>query len=193
MLTLASTSATRRKLLTDAAVPHEARPPRVDEGLVKESLLAEGHPPRAIADALAELKALKVRVPGLVLGADQVLSRDGTLVSKPSDPSDATAMLRGLSGGRHKLHTAAVIAEEGKPVWRYVAEVTMVMRACSDAYLAAYVDRNWETIRHSAGSYALEGEGARLFHQVQGDMFAVLGLPLLPVLDYLATRGVIDT
>lgn len=66
------------------------------------------------------------------------------------------------------------------------------MRKVSPGYITGYVERNWDTIRNSAGSYALEGEGARLFHRVDGDYFAVLGLPLLPLLDFLITRGKLD-
>jgi septum formation protein len=192
MLTLASGSRTRAKILTDARIPFEAAAPRVDEGAVKEALLAEGHGPRAVADALAELKALRVRRPGLVLGCDQTLEHEGALLGKPEDHAAARAQLTRLRGGTHKLHAAMVIAEDGRPVWRHVAEVTMVMRAASPAWLAGYVERNWDEIRQSAGAYTLEGEGARLFHQVRGDFFAVLGLPLLPLIDYLVTRGELE-
>ena len=189
MLILASTSKTRRMLLANAAIPFEARPSRVDEALVRDALLSEGHAPREIADALAEMKALRVRAPGLVLGCDQTADHDGTLLSKPNTQEEAVAQLRRLSGGTHRLHSAAVVAEAGRPVWRHVASVRMDMRSASEAYLQGYVSRNWDEIRHSAGSYTLEGEGARLFHRVEGDYFAVLGLPLLPLIDFLITRG----
>lgn len=189
MLILASTSRTRQDLLRNAAIPFEARPPRVDEAMVKDALLAEGHPPRNVADALAEMKALKIRAPGLVLGCDQVLDHDGVLLSKPDTPETAIAQLTGLSGGTHRLLSAAVVVEDGKAIWRHVSTVKMTMRRVSADYIADYVAREWEVIRHSAGSYTLEGEGARLFHRVDGDYFAVLGLPLLPLIDFLANRG----
>ncbi|MGB3553811.1 MAG: Maf family protein [Jannaschia sp.] len=189
MLTLASASTTRQDMLRRAAIPFEAVPARVDEAAVREALLAEGHGARAVADALAEMKALRVRRPGLVLGCDQVLAHEGEILGKPGTPEEAEAQLTRLAGGRHRLHSAAVIAEDGVCVWRQVSDVTMVMRAASTAYIADYVARNWDAVRWSAGSYTLEGEGARLFHRVEGDFFAVLGLPLLPLLDYLVTRG----
>jgi septum formation protein len=189
MLTLASGSATRAKMLTDAAIPFEVAPARVDEAALTEGLLAEGHGPRAVADALAEMKALRVRRPGLVLGCDQTLDHQGALLGKPETPEAALDQLMRLRGSSHTLHAAAVIVEDGRPVWRQIGDVTMVMRAASPAYLDDYVARNWDVIRHSAGAYTLEGEGARLFHQVRGDFFSVLGLPLLPLIDYLVTRG----
>lgn len=189
MLILASTSRTRQALLRNAAIPFEFRAPRVDETAVKDALVSEGHVPRDIADALAELKALRIREPGLILGCDQVLERDGTLMSKPRTPEDAIAQITALSDGRHMLHTAAVIAEDGRPIWRHVASVTMTMRAATASYIDGYVSRNWDDIRHCAGSYMLEGEGARFFTRVDGDHFAVLGLPLLPLIDFLVTRG----
>ncbi|WGH80291.1 Maf family protein [Jannaschia ovalis] len=189
MLTLASRSPIRATLLKNAGIAFEVAPARVDEDAVKDALLEEGLGPRDVADALAELKALRVRAPGLVLGCDQTLSFEGALIGKPASPEAAVAQLAAMGGKRHKLHSAVVIAEDGRPVWRHVADVTMMMRVASEAYLADYVARNWEEIRHCAGGYMLEGEGARLFHRVDGDYFAVLGLPLLPLLDYLITRG----
>lgn len=189
MLFLASQSQSRQAILRNARIPFEVRPARVDEALVTESLLAEGHTSRAVADALAELKALRISEPGLILGCDQTLDIEGNLLGKPESKDDAHAMLSKMAGRTHRLHSAAVLAEEGRPIWRHVADVTMVMRPLTDSYIQDYVDRNWDDIRHCAGAYMIESEGARLFHQVRGDHFAVLGLPLLPLIDILVTRG----
>ncbi|MEM9797629.1 MAG: nucleoside triphosphate pyrophosphatase [Pseudomonadota bacterium] len=189
MLTLASTSRTRMQLLQNAGIMFDAVPPRLDEEAAKTALLAEGATPRDLADALAEMKARKVRKPGLILGCDQVLESIGQLVSKPQDRADAIRILSALSGKRHELHSAAVLYEDGAPVWRHVQSVKMTMRKTSDAAIAQYVEENWKDIRYSAGAYTLEGQGARLFHRVDGDFFAVLGLPLLPLIDILITRG----
>lgn len=192
MLTLASGSAIRAQLLRAANVEVEVVPARVDEAMVKQSLEAEGAPARDVADTLAEMKALSVRVSGLVLGCDQVLSHGGATLSKPKDPDEARAQLRMLRGKQHKLLSAAVIVEDGRPTWRHVGEARLVMRDASDAYIDDYVDRCWDSIRHSVGAYKLEEEGVRLFERIDGDHFTILGLPLLPLLAHLTTRGVIS-
>ena len=189
---LASGSDIRAQLLRQAGVAFEVVKPRVDEEMVKTALLAEGAPPRDIADALAELKARKIseKHPGaLVLGADQVLDHQGTMLSKAADVAEASDQLQRLRGDRHALLSAAVIVEDGEPIWRHVGQVRLRMRDFSDDYLADYLNRNWESVRHAVGCYKLEEEGVRLFSNIQGDYFHVLGLPLIELLNYLTLRG----
>jgi septum formation protein len=165
---------------------------RVDEQMIKASLVAEGAPSRDIADALAQMKAAKVsekNAGALVIGCDQVLEHGGVLLTKPETPADALAQLRLMRGDRHTLLSAAVIYENGKPLWRHVGVVRLRMRDASDAYLEGYVARNWDSIRHAVGAYKLEEEGVRLFSRIEGDYFNVLGMPLLEILNYLTLRG----
>lgn len=193
-LVLASTSASRQRLLTAAGVAFEAVAPFVDEAALKESLLAEGASPRAIADVLAETKAVKIsrRHPDkLVLGCDQVLKlSDGGMMDKAETVADAKVHLLRLAGAEHLLITAAVMAMDGKPVWRVVDTATLTMRAMNEAAVDRYLDAVGEGILSSVGCYHLEGRGVQLFSHIRGDFFTILGLPLLAVLDYLRLRGV---
>jgi nucleoside triphosphate pyrophosphatase len=194
-IVLASGSTIRAQLLRNAGVPFEVNVPRVDEDTVKNALIAEEATPRDIADALAELKARKIsrKTPGaMVLGCDQVLDFQGQLLSKPATPEQAFDQLKAMRGQRHMLLSAAVIYENGEPIWRHVGQVRLRMRASSDTYLRSYVDRNWDSIRHAVGAYKLEEEGVRLFTTIDGDYFNVLGMPLLELLNFLTLRGVIE-
>ncbi|WP_439540373.1 Maf family protein [Sphingomonas sp.] len=191
MIVLASTSASRRAMLTAAGVAHEALPALVDEDAVKAAMGEVA--PRDLADALAEMKAIKVsqRVPGtLVLGGDSVVAiEDGTLLDKPVDRADAEKHLRMLSGKRHDLYSAAVIAENGRAVWRHVDRARLWVRPLSDAFIAEYLDAEWPAISGCVGCYRVEGPGVQLFSRIEGSHYTILGMPLLNILDYLRTRG----
>jgi septum formation protein len=193
-IVLASSSLTRIQMLRAAGLEVEAVSPRVDETTIRDALVAEGASPRDIADALAEMKARKVaeRMPDrLVLGCDQVLDLDREVMAKPGTPEEARDHLRRLRGRSHRLLSAIVAYENAEPVWRHVAEARLTMHAISDAYLDDYVTRNWDSIRHSVGCYKIEEEGVRLFSAITGDHFTILGMPLLPLLAWAGTRGII--
>lgn len=196
-LILASQSASRRAMLAAAAIPFTAVSASVDEESVKTTLLAEGLAPRDMADALAELKAIKVssRDPqALVLGCDSVVVLDdGSMLDKPVSRENARAHLTRLSGKRHDLVSAAVIAEAGRPVWRVVDRAKMHVRPLSEAFIETYLDQEWPEIAGCVGCYRIEGPGAQLFTRIEGSQFTVLGLPLLQVLDYLRIRGVMPS
>ncbi len=193
---LATSSQTRIQLLKAAGLPFTHAPARIDEEAIRASLDSEGAKPRDIADLLAEMKARKLaekNPDAFVIGCDQVLDFKGKAWGKPATPKDALDQLNQLRGQTHHLLSAIVCYHQGEPVWRHIGKAQLTMHDVSDEWLAGYVSRNWETIRHSAGCYLLEQEGVRLFSAVQGDYFTILGLPLLPLLGYLRTRGFIET
>jgi septum formation protein len=189
LIVLASASAVRARLLRDAGVAFTAVSPGVDEDGVKAELLAAG--PRAIATRLAAAKALAVSAaPGdLVIGADQTLELDGALVDKAASLSEARARLEALRGRVHTLHAAVALARGGTILWRGLASPVLTMRDVSDAFLDAYLAAEGEGLLGSVGCYRLEGRGVQLFAAIDGDYFAVLGLPLLPLLTALRDAG----
>lgn len=191
-LVLASASAARRRMLEAAGLAFEVETPRVDEEAAKASLRAQGMKPRDQADALAELKALSIsrRRGGFVIGADQMLAMEGETLDKPKDAAEARAHLLRLRGRTHELITAAVVARDGVAIWRQVDTPKLRMRAFSDAFLDDYLARAGVGALGSVGAYQLEGLGAQLFERVEGDYFAVLGLPLLPLLAFLRVHGI---
>lgn len=195
MLTLASTSAIRRHLLTQAGIQFEAVGSGVDEDAVKYAMRAEGASPRNQADKLAELKALKVsqKRPGFVLGCDQILSFEGHSFDKAETLDEAFERLSQLRGKTHSLECAAVIAKDGQPVWRLVTSPKLTMRTFSDDFLRDYLNSYGQEALSSVGCYQFEGPGAQLFERVEGDFFSILGLPLLEVLAFLRLHGEIPT
>ncbi len=193
-LILASQSASRRAMLDAAGVSYRALPAHVDEDAVKQALLSNNALPRDIADALAEMKAVKIsqlHPADLVLGSDSIMAlTDGTLLDKPVDREMAARHLAAMSAGTHQLISAAVIAEQGRPVWRHVDRARLVVRRLSPAFIDAYLDREWPAIAGCVGCFRIESVGVQLFERIEGDYFNILGMPLLAVLAYLRERGV---
>ncbi len=180
-------------MLEAAGVPFEAVASEADEDGAKAALKEQGLGGAALAAGLAEAKAAGVVADeALVLGSDQVLElEDGASLDKPASRNEALAQLRGLSGRAHKLHAAACLMEGGQVVWRDVETVTIHVRPLGEAFLWDYLDREWEQVRWSVGAYHVEGRGAQLFERIEGSLFAVQGLPLLPLLAALRDRGVL--
>ncbi|MFS0772865.1 Maf family protein [Sphingomonas sp. 1P08PE] len=191
-LILASQSASRRAMLDAAGVAFTAVAARVDEDAAKAALAHLS--PRDLADALAELKALKIasQVTGaLVLGSDSLVAlADGTRLDKPTSREEAADHLARMAGGSHDLWSAAVIAENGRAVWRQVDRARLHVRPLSYAFIDAYLDAEWPAISGCVGCFRIEGRGVQLFSRLEGSHFTVLGMPLLPVLGYLRERGV---
>ncbi len=194
-LVLASSSATRRELLTRAGLRFTAEAAAVDEEAIKESAQAEGIPPADAAILLAEAKARRIatrRPEALVIGCDQLLVCGGEWFSKPESAAAARAQLQRLRGRRHELVTASVAWRGGQRVWQDVTTPRLTMRTFSDAFLDAYLAAEGERVLASVGAYRLEGPGIHLFSRVEGEHSAILGLPLLPLLHFLRGHGVLE-
>ena len=191
---LASASSTRRAMLDAAGVRFHVEPARIDEEEIKLSMRAEGGTAAEIAEALAEHKARAVarKFPGaLVLGADQVLEHDGGIMSKPVDRAAALEQLKTLRAADHSLVSCACIVLNGERIWHDLDVAHLRMRDFSDDFAEAYLDAVGDIALEGPGAYRIEGLGAQLFARVTGSYFTILGLPLLPLLDYLRVRGVL--
>jgi septum formation protein len=191
---LASGSAIRAKLLREAGLEFSVEVPKVDEQTIMQSLVAEKANPTDIADTLAEYKARRIAAKNphaLVIAADQILTCNGKLFSKPADMIQARDHLTALKGQGHQLISAVVVYEAAKPVWCHVGRAQLVMRDFSDAFLDHYLATAGQDILTSVGCYKLESLGVNLFSRVQGDYFTILGLPLLELLAFLRTRDVL--
>jgi len=188
---LASKSAARTAVLRGAGIAFETAVSGVDEDAVKTGMLAEGASPRDVADALAELKAVKIsrNRQGFVIGADQTLEFEGGLYDKAETVEAARDRLKMLRGKPHRLHSAVVVAKDGAAIWRELDTATLTMRDFSDDFLEAYLAEEGEAALGSVGCYRLEGPGAQLFSKIDGDYFAILGLPVLGLLDLLRRHG----
>lgn len=196
MIVLASGSQTRRAMLAEAGIPFVVDVAAVDEEAVKAAMREQTSNPARVAEVLAELKATRVSARhsgAIVIGADQMLECEGAWFDKPADRDAARAQLLALRGRTHRLTSAVVAVRNGSLLWRHSEAAKMTMRRFSDPFLETYLDRAGTAILSSVGAYQLEGLGSQLFMAVEGDHFTVLGLPLLPLLDFLRENGVLET
>jgi septum formation protein len=192
-LILASKSKSRASVLKAAGLQFEQIGSGVDEDALKDALRAEGASVAKQADLLAETKALKVSIshPGIVLGCDQMLDLDGEGLDKVQTRDGARDILKRLRGKTHILQGAIVACIDGAPVWRHLAQPRLRVRNFSDQFLEDYLDHIDEAAFESVGCYQIEGRGATLFDRIEGDYFSILGMPLLPLLQWLRDRGVV--
>jgi len=193
-LVLASASRSRIALLKNAGVNFTSMPARIDERAIEAPLAACGKTPAEIAMALAEAKALSAadsEPDAFVIGADQILAADGRRWNKPASIAEARDQLMTLSGRAHELHSAIAVARGGNVAWRHGETARMTMRRLPADLVNAYLTRVGEAILSSVGGYQIEGPGIQLFERIEGDYFTILGLPLLPLLGYLRSAGVI--
>jgi septum formation protein len=181
-------------MLEAAGVPFQPVDAPLDEDAIKQECRGTGA--AELAGILAVRKALAAAAGAadLVLGSDQTLEReDGSMLSKASSREALAEQLRSLRGKAHQLHSSAVVVEAGHPVWRATESVTMTMRDLSDGFISDYLDGEYEEVRWSVGGYHAEGVGAQLFESIEGSHFAVLGLPLLPLLGFLRSRSILES
>lgn len=192
MIVLASGSSSRAHMLEQAGVAFAVDVAAVDEAGVKTALAGETGNSARVAEVLAELKAVRVsaRRPGMiVVGADQMLDCDGTWFDKPADRAAARGHLLALRGRTHRLTSSVVAVRDGRLLWRHTEAARLTMRNFSEDFLDRYLDQAGESVLTSVGAYRLEGLGAQLFMATEGDFFTILGLPLLPLLDFLRENG----
>jgi septum formation protein len=197
-LVLASASPYRRKMLAAAGLSFEVVVADVDEASLKRALASRSPRPQAaeVAETLARAKAeaVSARHPGaLVIGADQVLVLGDELFDKPGDAKAARAQLQRLRGNTHRLISGVALVQGGRLLWSRADEASLAMRAFSDAFLDLYIAKSGPGICHIVGAYEIEGLGIQLFDRVAGDHFTIIGLPLVPLLAELRSRGGIET
>ena len=190
---LASGSAIRREILTGADIPFEVMKPDVDEDVIKEGGRGEGLDLESLAMRLAEAKCMDIasKTNAIVIGSDQIMEFEGRAYDKPADMKAAKARLMETQGAPHTLINAIAVARDGEIVWRNLDRPTLVMRALSETEIDAYLDAASPDILHSVGAYQIEKLGSRLFERIEGDHFAVLGLSLYPLLNFLRREGAI--
>lgn len=191
---LASGSAIRAAILKSAGVPFEQTAPQIDEAAIKRACDMAGAGLEEAAMALAEAKALAVKAgaDALVVGSDQILEFEGRAYDKAADMADARARLLALQGADHTLINAVAVACGGDIIWRRLDRPRLFMRKMDAAEIDAYLAAAGPPILASVGAYQVESVGARLFHRIEGDYFAVLGLSLFPLLDCLRAQGALE-
>jgi septum formation protein len=179
-------------MLEAAGVDHAVEPASIDEEPIKAAIPDDA----AAAVALAEAKAIAVshrRPEAWVIGSDSIVSVEGRRFSKPPSRDEAEEHLRAFSGKTMVLTSAVVLARGGLADWSVADQARLEVRALSDAFIGAYLDREWPAVAGCVGVFRMEGAGVHLFDSVAGSHFSILGMPLLPLLGALRDRGVLTS
>lgn len=194
-LILASASVIRKQILTGAGLEFEVRVGNVDEDEIKQSAIAQNKTLAELATLLALAKAQHItpKQGEFVIGADQLLEMGGDLFDKPKSMAEARTRLLKMRGREHRLIGAVVVLEDGQVPWVHVSTTRLFMRTFSEAFLDTYLRDEGEVLLKSVGAYMFEARGAQLFEWVRGDFYAILGLPLLPLLGHLRARGAVPS
>jgi septum formation protein len=189
-LVLASKSAIRHAILRDAGIPVAVEPADIDERAIEQRSAKQDAGELAAMLAREKARTIAARLPGrLVLGADQTLALGERRFSKPADRAGARRQLAALRGQTHELHSAVALARGSSVLFEHREVARLTMRSFSDQFLEAYLDAAGAALTASVGGYQLEKVGIQLFEHIQGDHFTILGLPLVPLLEYLRTAG----
>jgi septum formation protein len=189
-LVLASKSAIRHAVLRDAGIPVAVEPADIDERAIEQRSAKQDAGELAAVLAREKARRVAARLPGrLVLGADQTLALGERRFSKPADRAGARRQLAALRGQTHELHSAVALARGSSVLFEHREVARLTMRSFSDQFLEAYLDAAGAALTASVGGYQLEKVGIQLFEHIQGDHFTILGLPLVPLLEYLRTAG----
>ena len=186
---LASKSKVRKQILDNNNISTEVQNSNLDEDIVKESLIKEKASPELVSKNLAELKANKVSQKNqgfLVIGADSVIELDGELISKPINRDRALEILKKLNGKKHNLISSVCISQNGVMIWNYTDKSTLTMKQFSLDELKSYLSKITDEALYAYNVYQIEGEGRKLFLNIEGDEDTIMGLPIKKIKQYLS-------
>ncbi len=186
-LILASSSGIRKIILEKHNFNILVHAPNVDEEEIKKSLLQENAKPKEVAETLARLKAVKISgkyKDQIVLGADQVLSLEGRIFNKPKDKKVAKFILKQLNNREHELISSICLAKNGSSIWSYTESSFLKMKKFDDLYLDEYLNNISDDILQRYGVYQIEDEGRKLFSEIKGNDFSIMGMPVDALINY---------
>ena len=187
-LILASKSKVRKEILNKNDIFVQVQPSTIDEEPIKKSLLKENVSPEIISKNLAEIKASRVsqkNYDSLVLGADSVIDLNGELISKPENREEALLILKKLNGKKHNLVSSVCISKNGSMIWNYTDKATLTMKDLSEKDLKIYLSKITDEMLFAYNVYQIEGEGKKLFLDIDGDKDTIMGLPIKKIKEYL--------
>ena len=185
---LASKSGVRKIILDKYKVENEVIASNVDEGEIKESLLAEGASPLEISKNLAEIKSIQVSNKNpdrLVIGADSVISLDNELINKPNSRDEAFEILKKLNNSKHFLISSVCISKNGSMIWNHSDSSELKMKNLKESELSKYLSKIKTKTLLDYGVYQIEADGLDLFEYIKGDRNSIMGLPIKDIINYI--------